>query len=260
MPAPGDRLRAVATALLRWVDSHAGPEQDEAGRRQVDWLRVAAVRRAARRLPRRDLGRLELVRRRDGRRCSTSLRMFAITGFYHRYFSHQIVQDVPRRPVRLRGARASRRSSAARSGGPRTTATTTRTRTRAGDVHSPRAARLLWSHVGLDHCRARTSATRCALVPDLAQLPRAALPRPLRHPRPGAPRRRAATALGACARDARRRRSASPGPQTAGLGLLHLDGRAASTATVHDQLAGPPVRHGAATRPGRQPQQLAARR
>lgn len=38
----GGRLQALATALRRWVDSHAGIAEHEAeGPLRVDWLRVA---------------------------------------------------------------------------------------------------------------------------------------------------------------------------------------------------------------------------
>ena len=84
------------------------------------------------------------------------VRMFAITGFYHRYFSHR---------SSTRGSASSysacwalRRCSAAHGGRP-IIATTTYS-DKPEDVHSPVAARFFWSHMGW-FCRTSTSWRIC---------------------------------------------------------------------------------------------------
>ena len=254
MPAPGDRLRAVATALLRWVDSHAGPEQDEAGRRQVDWQRTvpfiflhlgclavfwvgwSSVASLAAALPSRP----------DVRD--------------HRFLPPLLLaphlQDQPRLPVRARAS--SGRSSAQR--GPLWWAAHHRhhhkhpTRARGHPLAAP--ARLLWSHIGWITARAEhrardSSRSRtCAKYPELRLLDRYDILVPVLL---AASCSGLARALERCAP-----RSA-PRPADAGLGLLRLDRRRCCHVTFCiNSLAhvwGAPLRDRR-----RQPQQLAARR
>ena len=96
---------SFAASILRWADSDAGRNASAARiETRVEWVRIApfiflhlmclgaiwvgwswvAVAAAA---------VLYLVR------------MFAITGFYHRYFSHQVLPDEPVLAVHLRGSR-----------------------------------------------------------------------------------------------------------------------------------------------------------
>ena len=74
---------------------------------------------------------------------STWLRMFAITAFYHRYFSHRSFATSRPHPVRCSRCWAPPPSSAGRSGGPPTTAHTTGTPTARGRRALARARRLL---------------------------------------------------------------------------------------------------------------------
>ena len=109
------------------------------------------------------------------------LRMFAITGFYHRYFSHRTFKTSRGVAVRVRGARRLRRRSAARSGGRRITAITTCTPTGRKTCTRRRSAASS-GRTWAGSCRAALRARpRPRARP--AALPRTALARPLRHPR-----------------------------------------------------------------------------
>jgi fatty-acid desaturase len=103
-------------ALIHWIDTADASTVDGAAADRIDWLRV---------LPFLGLHLACLGVFFVGVSAAAlwtaaalyALRMFAITGFYHRYFSH-------------RAFRTSRRAcNAARCGGPRTIATTTATPT-----------------------------------------------------------------------------------------------------------------------------------
>jgi stearoyl-CoA desaturase (delta-9 desaturase) len=98
-----------------------------------------------------------------------ALRMFAITAFYHRYFSHRAFRTS--RAMQLffavLGATAVQR-------GPLWWAAHHRAHHRysdaPGDVHSPSREGFLWSHVGWILARVNFR-TRLELVPDLARYP-----------------------------------------------------------------------------------------
>lgn len=98
-----------------------------------------------------------------------AVRMFAITGFYHRYFSHKAFRAS--RPIQLifalLGASAAQR-------GPLWWASHHRHHhahaDRETDAHSPHHHGLLWSHMGWFLAR-ENFATRVAQVPDLARYP-----------------------------------------------------------------------------------------
>jgi stearoyl-CoA desaturase (delta-9 desaturase) len=98
-----------------------------------------------------------------------ALRMFAITGFYHRYFSHKAFRASRAMQLifALLGASAVQR-------GPLWWASHHRHHhahaDRESDVHSPRQHGLLWSHLGWFLAR-ENFATRIAQVPDLARYP-----------------------------------------------------------------------------------------
>lgn len=97
------------------------------------------------------------------------LRMFALTGFYHRYFSHRAfaTSRAAQFGFALLGASATQR-------GPLWWAAHHRKHHRHADtpldVHSPRQHGFLWSHVGWITSRANF-ATDLAEVPDLARYP-----------------------------------------------------------------------------------------
>jgi stearoyl-CoA desaturase (delta-9 desaturase) len=157
----------LVTALARWVDSHAG-EADAPPRRGIDWLRVLpfvllhagclgvvwvgasafAVALAA---------------------ALFALRMFAVTAFYHRYFSHRAFRTsrAAQFVFALLGASAVQR-------GPLWWASHHRHHhlhsDQSTDSHSARQHGLLWSHLGWFLGR-ENFATRALLVPDLARYP-----------------------------------------------------------------------------------------
>jgi stearoyl-CoA desaturase (delta-9 desaturase) len=155
-------------SLLRWFDNEAGEFPEDDGNRRVDWLRTlpfialhlsalaviwvgvspAAVAVAA---------GLYLIR------------MFAITGFYHRYFSHKAFRTS--RPVQflfaLVGAASVQR-------GPLWWAAHHRHHhvhaDAPDDAHSPLQHGFLWSHMGWFLCRINFR-TRTELVKDWLKFP-----------------------------------------------------------------------------------------
>jgi stearoyl-CoA desaturase (delta-9 desaturase) len=97
------------------------------------------------------------------------LRMFAITGFYHRYFSHRAYAVA--RPMQLlmalAGATAVQRGALWWAAHHRAHH---RHADREGDLHSPRLHGFWWAHAGWITSRAHFR-TNTALVPDLAKFP-----------------------------------------------------------------------------------------
>ena len=154
--------------LLRWFDNEAGQWPDDSSQRRVDWFRT---------LP---FICLHLA-------CLTVfwvgispvavgvalglylLRMFAITGFYHRYFSHKAFRTS--RPIQflfaLVGASAVQR-------GPLWWSSHHRHHhvhsDQDPDVHSPVRHGFLWSHMGWFLCRVNFR-TRAELVKDWLKFP-----------------------------------------------------------------------------------------
>jgi stearoyl-CoA desaturase (delta-9 desaturase) len=159
----------MALALRRWVDSGVDTRAESAaGARPVDWPRVlpfVAVH----------LGCLGVIW--TGASATAIavaaglfwLRMFAITAFYHRYFSHRAfgTSRAAQFAFALLGASAAQR-------GPIWWAAHHRHHharaDRPDDCHSPREHGFLWSHCGWFLAR-ENFATRTALVPDLARYP-----------------------------------------------------------------------------------------
>jgi len=165
-------VSSVATprvSVVRWLDSWAVDERD-AGRdsRELDWLRV---------IPFLALHASCLLVIWAGFSWTAvavaagyyALRMFAITAFYHRYFSHR--SFVTSRPLQfafaLLGATAVQR-------GPIWWASHHRAHHRhadaEGDVHSPEREGFWWSHVGWILSRANFR-PRFELVRDLTRFP-----------------------------------------------------------------------------------------
>jgi len=159
----------VVTSLTRWLDSWAPDQRDrERNPREIDWLRVVpflllhvgclgvllvgwspiAVAAAA---------------------AFYAVRMFAVTAFYHRYFSHRSFRTS--RPLQflfaLLGTTAVQR-------GPIWWASHHRAHHRHSDdeddVHSPARDGFWWSHVGWILARGNFL-PRLELVPDLVRYP-----------------------------------------------------------------------------------------
>ena len=167
--SPKFALRGVWKSLVRWLDSWAVDERDHQGDpRKIDWLRV---------LPFIALHASCALVIWVGWSWTAiavaagyyALRMFAITAFYHRYFSHRSFQTS--RPMQLVFALL---GSTAVQRGPIWWASHHRAHHRhsdsEGDVHSPGRDGFLWSHMGWILCRANFQ-PRLELVPDLARYP-----------------------------------------------------------------------------------------
>jgi len=162
------RATGLWLAVRRWIDTGAGDESDEAHADRIDWLRAApfvAMHLAC-------LGVLWVGVSGFALIVATSLyavRMFALTGFYHRYFSHRTFRTS--RSVQfifaLIGACCVQR-------GPLWWAAHHRNHHRhadkTGDPHSPGLHGFLWSHCGWFLTR-RNFRTDLSRVPDLAKYP-----------------------------------------------------------------------------------------
>ncbi len=246
--------RSLLTSLTSWLDAGAGLSNfDKTKVDQVDWLRV---------IPFIGMHVACLAIFTVGVSTTAAvvagfmyvIRMFAITGFYHRYFSHRVVQDLARRPVRVRVCWAPPPCSAARSGGLRTTAITTPFSDQPSrTVHSPVQRGFLWSHMGWFLSRRHFATrpvprTRPAALPGAALLDRFDILVPVALAVGVVRARRGAGAL--CTR---------PGHQSladAGVGLLRLH-RGHVSRHLHDQLAVPSLRRAPVRHQRRQPQQPA---
>ncbi|KRB40818.1 stearoyl-CoA 9-desaturase [Rhodanobacter sp. Root179] len=154
--------------MRRWFDTSATVQVDEGREDRIDWLRAApfvAMHLAC--LAVIGVGVSPVALGVAG--ALYAVRMFALTGFYHRYFSHRTFQTS--RAVQfvfaLIGASCVQR-------GPLWWAAHHRQHHRVTDTpadpHSPRVHGFLWSHVGwfLTPRNFRTDLTR---VPDLAKYP-----------------------------------------------------------------------------------------
>ncbi len=162
----GSRL---GLALRRWVDSGAASAAEPSlDARRIDWPRVlpfVAVHLGC-------LGAFWTGASATALAVAAGLyvaRMFAITAFYHRYFSHRAfgTSRIAQFAFALLGASAVQRGPLwwaahhrhhhAHADGPR-------------DCHSPSEQGFLWSHAGWFLAR-ENFATRTELVPDLARYP-----------------------------------------------------------------------------------------
>jgi stearoyl-CoA desaturase (delta-9 desaturase) len=156
----------LATALRRWLDAGAmAPGETGTG---VDWPRVVPFLLV-------HAGCLGVIwTGASAVAVATAvalfwLRMFAITAFYHRYFSHRAFRTsrAAQFIFAVLGATAVQR-------GPLWWAAHHRHHhaqaDERGDAHSPKVHGFLWSHVGWFLAR-ENFATRAKLVPDLARYP-----------------------------------------------------------------------------------------
>lgn len=163
---------APLLTFVRWFDAWAGADPAQDGDRRLDWLRVVPF------LALHAACALVLVVGWSPIALAVALalylaRMFAITAFYHRYFSHRAFRTS--RALQflfaLLGASATQR-------GPLWWAAHHRQHHRASDeeddVHSPGRHGFWWSHVGWVLSRG-SFRTRRELVPDFARFPELAL-------------------------------------------------------------------------------------
>ncbi|MGZ8230757.1 MAG: acyl-CoA desaturase [Burkholderiales bacterium] len=162
----GSAGRRILHAVAAWFDSEAA--RAEGGRREIDWVRV---------LPFVALHLACLAVMVTGWSATAVwvaialylLRMFAVTAFYHRYFSHRAFRAsrTAQFLFALAGASAAQR-------GPLWWASHHRRHharaDRAGDAHSPHLDGFLWSHMGWFLARA-SYRTRLEGVPDFARYP-----------------------------------------------------------------------------------------
>lgn len=158
-------------SFARWFDNEAGaaPSADaEPHARRIDWPRVVpfiALHLACFAVPWVGVSATAVVAAAG----LYALRMFAITGFYHRYFSHRAFRTsrAAQFAFALLGATGVQR-------GPLWWASHHRHHHAHSDApedaHSARRHGFFWSHMGWFMAR-RNFATRLALVPDIAHYP-----------------------------------------------------------------------------------------
>jgi len=167
-PVADTRGSWLSRSVRRWIDTAASDELDEATADRIDWLRTApfiAMHLACLCVFWVDVSPIALI-------VAATLylvRMFALTGFYHRYFSHRTFQTS--RTVQfvfaLIGASCVQRGPlwwAAHHRNHHRHADTTR------DPHSPGVYGFIWSHVGW-FLTPRNFRTDLSRVPDLAKFP-----------------------------------------------------------------------------------------
>jgi stearoyl-CoA desaturase (Delta-9 desaturase) len=159
----------MSRTALRWIDSEQAPAPDEsAALDRIDWLRAApfvAMHFACIAVLWVGVSRIALAVAAG----LYAIRMFALTGFYHRYFSHRTFHTS--RPVQfvfaLLGASCVQRGPMWWAAHHRNHHCHTET---ALDPHSPAVHGFLWSHVGW-FLTPRGFRTDWARVPDLAKFP-----------------------------------------------------------------------------------------
>jgi stearoyl-CoA desaturase (delta-9 desaturase) len=164
---PPSRIKRVLIAVARWVDSSAGESKPNAPQ-EVDWMRAvpfAAVHLTC-------LGVIWVGWSPVALAVAVAMylvRGFAITGFYHRYFSHRTFKTT--RAAQLIFAIVGN-SSVQR--GPLWWASHHRLHhqrsDQPGDVHSPIQHGFLWSHIGWITSDANF-ATHWPVVRDFARFP-----------------------------------------------------------------------------------------
>jgi stearoyl-CoA desaturase (delta-9 desaturase) len=166
--AESDRPSALQT-VLRWFDSEAGPDQETGkGAQSVDWLRILPMAL----LHVMCLGVIWVGWSPVAILTAVFLyllRMFAITGFYHRYFSHRSFKtsrgwqfvfavlgnsSVQRGPIWWAAHHRHHHRHA----------------DRKEDIHSPLQHGFWWSHIGWLTSRANFS-TQWRYVPDWKKFP-----------------------------------------------------------------------------------------
>ena len=162
------RGKQVLRAVVQWFDTGSATVPDDARADRIDWLRMAPFLG----LHMLCLGVIWVGFSWGALAVAVGLylvRMFAITGFYHRYFSHRTF-----RTGRVRQFLFAVLGNSAGQRGPLWWAAHHRKHHRvsdtAEDVHSPRTQGILWSHCGW-FTTPRNFATDLEAVPDLARYP-----------------------------------------------------------------------------------------
>lgn len=163
------RENTLLHSIVRWFDSWAGPSEfTEEEAQQVDWVRITPFLI----LHLACLGVIWVGW--SWFAVGTALflyfvRMFAITGFYHRYFSHRTFKT-----GRIAQFLAGVWGNTAVQRGPLWWAAHHRHHHRHSDteedIHSPHQQGFIWSHIGWITCRANFP-TRLENVPDLVRFP-----------------------------------------------------------------------------------------
>jgi stearoyl-CoA desaturase (delta-9 desaturase) len=159
-------VRVVANAIARWFDTSVEPELD-ASTDRIDWLRTLPF--VAMHLACLGVFWVGVSPFALGVAAALyALRMFAVTGFYHRYFAHKTFRAS--RPVQFVFAVI---GSASVQRGPLWWAAHHRNHHRHADTpldaHSPQQG-FWWSHMGWFLTR-RGFRTDWAVIPDLARFP-----------------------------------------------------------------------------------------
>ena len=165
---PATDRSGLGNTLRLWFDAGAPAALDEASADRIDWLRAlpfALIHLACMATLWTGVSTVALL----VAGALYAIRMFALTGFYHRYFSHRTFRTS--RPVQfafaLLGAACVQR-------GPLWWAAHHRHHHRhadtARDPHSPGVRGFLWSHAGW-FLTPRAFATDLGRVPDLARFP-----------------------------------------------------------------------------------------
>ena len=166
-PRRAARLRQALSSLGRWFDTDTEPHGN-ADSDRIDWLRTApfiAVHLACLAVFRVGVSPLALKTAAG----LYVLRMFAITGFYHRYFAHRTFRTS--RPVQFffacLGAASVQRGPLWWAAHHRTHHISADT---ASDPHSPQVHGFLWSHMGW-FLTSRGFRTDWKRIPDLVRYP-----------------------------------------------------------------------------------------
>jgi len=163
------KIRAnIADSVIRWFDTSAGSDRESGDPRKSDWIRMIPFIGL-------HLGCFGVLWVGWSWTAVTVaallyfLRMFAITGFYHRYFSHRTFKTSrwAQLVFAILGSTATQK-------GPLWWAAHHRDHHRfsdkEGDIHSPHLEGLYWSHVGWITSRANFR-TKMENVKDLARFP-----------------------------------------------------------------------------------------
>ena len=160
--------RARVRSLRAWFDTSTGAPADDASADRIDWLRAVpfvAMHLACLAVLWVGVSPVALI----AAAVLYALRMFALTGFYHRYFAHKTfhVSRATQFAFALLGASSVQR-------GPLWWAAHHRNHHRHADTeldpHSPGIKGFLWSHMGW-FLTPRAFRTDIERVPDLAKFP-----------------------------------------------------------------------------------------
>ncbi len=167
VPTPAPRRTRVGIALRRWFDTGAGSAQTDADAR-IDWARAApfiGMHLACAAILWVGVSRTALLTA----AALYAVRMFALTGFYHRYFAHRTFRTSRALQFAFAcvGAACVQRGPlwwAAHHRAHHNYADTAR------DPHSPRLQGFLWSHMGW-FLTAQGFRTDWRRIPDFAHYP-----------------------------------------------------------------------------------------